>query len=69
MIVVSALDNDECGKKGSKYLHKLFGDHYVRFQYLKGIKDPGEMDQKQFSKMYSRTIKEVEDRTGVSASR
>lgn len=64
MIVVSALDNDECGKKGSKYLHKLFGDRYVRFQYLKGIKDPGEMDQQQFDKMYSRTQKMI---MGVSA--
>lgn len=64
MIVVSALDNDECGKKGSKYLHKLFGDHYVRFQYLKGIKDPGEMDQQQFDKMYRRTQQII---MGVSA--
>ena len=64
MIVVSALDNDECGKKGSKYLHKLFGDHYVRFQYLKGIKDPGEMGQQQFDKMYRRTQQKI---MGLSA--
>lgn len=62
MIVVSALDNDTCGKKGSAYLQKLFGDRYVRFKYLKGIKDPGEMNKQQFDKMYRRTMEEVKQK-------
>lgn len=61
MIVVSALDNDKCGKKGSAYLNKLFGDRYVRFKYLKGIKDPGEMSKEQFDRMYRCTMKRVND--------
>jgi DNA primase len=55
--VVSALDNDECGKKGSKYLQKIFKEKYVRFSYLKGIKDPGEMDAEQFIRMLRETYK------------
>ena len=62
MIVVSALDNDKSGKKGSLYLKKLFGDNYVRFQYVKGIKDPGEMSKEQFDKMYRRTLELVKQK-------
>lgn len=51
--VISALDNDECGKKGTDFLRKHF--KVTRFAYLKGIKDPGEMDEKMFKKMYNRT--------------
>jgi DNA primase len=57
--VVSALDNDECGRKGSKYLEKIFKEKYVRFSYLKGIKDPGEMDVEQFQRMYLNTLKKI----------
>lgn len=53
--IVSALDNDSCGKKGSAYIRSVFPDKYVRFQYLKGIKDPGEMTERQFRKMLERT--------------
>ena len=53
--VISALDNDDCGKKGTKFLQKHF--EVTRFTYLKGIKDPGEMTQESFDKMFRRTMK------------
>lgn len=43
--VISALDNDKCGNKGTEYLKKFF--HVVRFQYPQGVKDTGEMTEKQ----------------------
>ena len=55
--IISALDNDECGRKGTKYLEKVFGENNVtRFKYLKGIKDPGDMEPKMFKKMYDKTM-------------
>jgi DNA primase len=53
--IISALDNDECGIKGTNYLKTIF--KVTRFQYLKGIKDPGEMNIEQFKKCYRRTMK------------
>ena len=58
-IVVSALDNDKCGKKGSAFIKSVFPDKYVRFKYLKGIKDVGEMNREQFDKCYKKTMEEV----------
>lgn len=55
--VISALDNDECGRKGTVYLKSKF--KVVRFSYLKGIKDPGEMNVEQFKKMYIKTMKKL----------
>lgn len=55
--VISALDNDEYGREGTKYLKKFFNVH--RFKYLKGIKDPGEMTKELFEKMNDRTIKGI----------
>ena len=52
--VISALDNDECGKKGTKFLEKHF--QVTRFKYLKGIKDPGDMTQELFDKMFKKTM-------------
>ena len=52
--IISALDNDECGKKGTKYLISRFKT--IRFSYLKGIKDPGEMTKESFKKMYRKTM-------------
>lgn len=52
--IISALDNDECGRKGTKYLQTRF--EVTRFCYLKGIKDPGDMTSATFDKMYSRTM-------------
>jgi DNA primase len=53
--VVSALDNDECGRKGTAYLKKFFP--VIRFQYPEGVKDPGEMDQATFDKANKKTLK------------
>lgn len=53
--IISALDNDPCGIKGTEFLRTKF--EVTRFCYLKGIKDPGEMDEELFSKMHSRTMK------------
>lgn len=55
--IISALDNDTCGRKGTKYLETVAGFKVVRFCYLKGIKDPGEMTRTQFDKMYIKTMK------------
>lgn len=55
--IISALDNDECGIKGTKYLERVFGSTNVtRWKYLKGIKDPGDMDKSKFDKMYNKTM-------------
>ena len=62
--IISALDNDKCGKKGSAYLSKVFGDKYMRFSYLKGVKDPGEMTQVTFNKMFRRTMKNYTNNFG-----
>ena len=45
--IISALDNDECGIKGTMYLKKYF--EVIRFQFPDGIKDPGDMNIKTFS--------------------
>ena len=54
--VISALDNDECGRKGTSYLKSIF-KKVTRFCYLKGVKDPGEMNNKNFDVMYKKTMK------------
>lgn len=60
--VISALDNDECGRKGTAYLKTIFGLKNVsRWQYLKGIKDPGDMVPEAFRKMYDRSIQVMKD--------
>ena len=56
--VISALDNDDCGRKGTEYLKKHF--EVIRFRYLKGIKDVGETTKDTFDKMYKRTMQEFE---------
>lgn len=53
--VISALDNDTCGRKGTEFLKKHF--KVTRFAYLKGVKDPGDMTKEKFNKMLSRTMK------------
>ena len=53
--IISALDNDECGRKGTKFLKQHF--KVVRWQFLKGVKDTGEMNKDMFKKMYSKTFK------------
>ena len=56
--LVSALDNDDCGRKGTKYLKSIFKTVY-RFKYLKGIKDVGESNPTQFAKMYKKTMESI----------
>lgn len=58
--IISALDNDEAGRKGTKYL-KTTDFKVIRFQYIKGIKDPGEMTEEQFKKCYRRTMNKYRD--------
>ena len=61
--VISALDNDECGRKGTMYLKTIFGTgNVIRWKYLKGIKDPGDMKPEQFQKMYKKTMAEYEQK-------
>lgn len=54
--VISALDNDKCGRKGTEFLKKHF--EVIRFKYLKGVKDPGDMTQESFNKMLRKTMSE-----------
>lgn len=51
--VVSALDNDKAGNKGTEYLKKFF--HVVRFEYPEGVKDAGEMSEQELKKAIRRT--------------
>jgi DNA primase len=51
--IISALDNDACGKKGTKYLKSFFD--VTRFVYPKGIKDPGDMNREIFEKANAET--------------
>lgn len=62
--IISALDNDEAGKKGTRFL-KTTGFKIVRFQYIKGIKDPGEMTEEQFKKCYRRTMVKYRDKFSI----
>lgn len=52
-IIVSALDNDTCGKNGTEYLKNYF--KVVRFYFPENIKDPGDLNLKTFKKCISRT--------------
>lgn len=52
--VISALDTDECGQKGSRYLENFF--NVVRFQYPEGVKDAGDLTKAQFKKAYTKTL-------------
>jgi DNA primase len=66
--IISALDNDECGRKGTKFLKNHF--EVIRFAYLKGVKDPGDMQKENFDKMLKQTMKifnkTKEDHNGFS---
>lgn len=56
--IISALDNDKCGRKGTEYLKSVFKTVY-RFKYLKGIKDVGESNETQFAKMLKKTLDQI----------
>lgn len=51
--VISALDTDKPGIKGTDYLHNFFD--VIRFQFPKGAKDPGDLNKKQFDIAYRKT--------------
>lgn len=51
--IICALDNDKSGKEGYKYIKNFFTTY--RFQFLKGIKDVGEMNRRSFIKMLRKT--------------
>ncbi len=62
--VISSLDNDKCGVKGTKYLRTIF-EKVTRFVFPKDVKDPGEMDRVTFKKYYKKTISKLaQDRRG-----
>ena len=52
--IISALDNDECGRKGTAYLKQFF--NVTRFCYMKKYKDPGDFTQQDCDRMVSRTM-------------
>lgn len=60
--IISALDNDTCGRRGTRYLQTVAGFEVTRFRYLKGIKDPGDMTEELFRKMYKKTMQDFERR-------
>lgn len=51
--VVSALDNDKAGNKGTEYLKRFF--HVIRFDYPEGVKDAGEMSEQELKMAIRRT--------------
>ena len=59
--VISALDNDEYGRKGTKFLEQHF--EVTRFKYLKKVKDPGDMTQELFNKMFKKTMELYKTKT------
>lgn len=57
--VISALDSDECGRKGTQYLGKHF--NVVPFQYQTGCKDPGELNKKLYKLSYKNTLTKLKE--------
>ena len=53
--IISALDTDNCGNKGTKELEKYF--NVIRFQFPEGIKDPGDLDKESFIAANNKTKK------------
>ena len=53
--IISALDTDECGQKGTRYLSSFF--NVIPFQFPSGVKDPGDLNKEQFTESYNKTIK------------
>ena len=61
--VVSVLDNDKAGRKGTEYLKNFF--EVVEFVFPEGVKDAGEMTERQIKK----AIQETKRRWKQNASR
>jgi DNA primase len=51
--VISALDMDGPGIRGTDYLRNFF--EVIQFQFPKGVKDPGDLNEKQFKIAYKKT--------------
>lgn len=58
--VISALDMDECGRKGTTYLKQFF--EVINFQYSNTVKDAGEMNKDQFIVAQAKTKKLIKNR-------
>lgn len=61
-IIISALDNDKCGKLGTQELKKHFD--VIEFPYPEHIKDMGDMTEKEFKKskkLVKLKIKQMEE--------
>lgn len=51
--IISALDVDKPGREGTEYLKNFF--NVIEFQFPKGAKDPGDLNQEQFDEAYRKT--------------
>jgi DNA primase len=51
--IISALDMDKPGRDGTDYLKNFF--NVIEFQFPKGVKDPGELNKKQYNLAYKKT--------------
>lgn len=58
--VVSVLDNDKCGNKGTEYLKQFF--EVIRFEYPEGVKDPGEMSERELRDAINKTKQKYKTR-------
>lgn len=48
--IISALDNDEPGERGSRLLKRKFGNKYERFNFRDNVHDIGEIEREEFRK-------------------
>lgn len=55
--IVSALDNDSCGRKGTRYLRQFF--NVIRFQFPPSVKDPGDLTRDKFLKAMEKTKRKI----------
>lgn len=55
--VISALDTDEKGRQGTAYLKNFF--EVTEFQFPKGVKDPGDLDEQSFKIAFKKTKKKL----------
>lgn len=65
-VIISALDNDKCGKLGTKELKEHFD--VITFPYPEGVKDMGDMTQEQFNKakkIVKRKLQKMEEQKNV----
>lgn len=59
--IICATDNDRAGIQGYEYFKRLKCFDTKRFQFMKNIKDPGEMNKRNFEKMMKRTLKIIRE--------